>query len=705
MKKKRGKRSESMGKHKESLRDKYMRFMYKSQKPISETSTVVTTPDDLKNDDKNINSTSKSSTEQEAQTVKINTAKHRAKVKPKKRKKRKKHIFLKVLCLLILLAIIGGTIFFVPYVTTAINSYNSGFDTTRIDVENVPFIYDKDGNLLEVIYGYYDTGEAGFNPTYSSVYTDINSLPKHVGDAFTAIEDETFYENMGISFNRLAYALFNYILKGDSSFGGSTITQQLVKVATGDSSHSASRKAREIGSALYLTDNWSKQKILASYMNLVYYGNGAYGLYEASMTYFDTEPKNLNIAQAAILAAIPNSPDYLNPYGNDTTRLFRRQKLVLAKMKELNLINEDEYNEALAFEIQFSNGSSKIIKNDPALKPYLDVAINDAINTIKASYNCSYEEAKDILFRGKARIYTNLDVDYQRKVYEIAKSNYTNVEGFELGGVITNKDGGVIAMISSRQDSHLNHAYSITRQTGSAIKPLSVYGPAYDMGLLQLSTTVYDVPVSIKSATGTWNVHNASNTFRGAISTNDAIAYSLNTVAVTTLERVGIAKSYEYLKSWGITTIDNVNDMYYPCLALGGLYTGISPFEMTQAYNAISNDGNFKTASTIKYVMIEDKKIEVNKNEHQVISQEAAAKLKESLNAVSRYGTGRTAVVDGHTTYLKTGTTNDVKDIWTCGFTDEVTMCLWGGFDTPKNIPMYNVNAVWKASMDYYYQR
>lgn len=705
MKRKRGKRSESMGKHKESFQEKYMKFMYKNYQKDSnkETSTLDTTPDDFKND-KNINSTPKSNLKQE-----FKAAKQRAKlskVRPQKRKKKRKHVFLKITCLVILLAIIGGTIFFVPYLTTAINSYNSGFDTSRIDIEKVPYIYDKDGNLISVMYGYYDNQEEGFVPTYSSVYTDINSLPKHVGDAFTAIEDETFYENMGISFNRLLYAIFNYMLKGDSSFGGSTITQQLVKVATGDSSHSASRKAREIGSALYLTDNWSKHKILASYMNLVYYGNGAYGIYEASMTYFDCEPKDLNIAQAAVLASIPNSPDFLNPYGENTQeRLFRRQKLVLAKMKELNLINEDQYNEAIAFEIQFKNGSSKIAKNDPALKPYLDVAVDDAIKTIQESYNCSYEDAKDILFRGKVRIYTNLDVDYQKKVYEIAKSNYTDVEGFELGGVITNKEGGVIAMIPSRQDSHLNHAYRIRRQTGSAIKPLSVYGPAYDMGILQPSTTVYDVPVSIKTATGTWNVHNASNTFRGAISTNDAIAYSLNTVAVTTLEKVGIAQSYEYLKSWGITSIDNVNDMYYPCLALGGLYNGISPFEMTQAYNAISNNGNFKKASTIAYVMVEDKKIEVNKNEHQVISPEAAGKLKESLNAVSRYGTGRTAVVDGHTTYLKTGTTNDVKDIWTCGFTDEITFCLWGGFDNPKHIPLWNVNAVWKQSMDYYYQR
>ena len=346
MKKNRVKRSDSVVKPKRrSLKDMYLNLVYKKEA----LSSIEETPNDSNDNQKDINSTPKSNNK--------SNEKHKI-----VKKKKKRHIFLKVMCLGVLLVVIAGTIFFVPYLTTAINSYNSGFDTSRIDIEKVPYIYDKDGNLVSVMYGYYDNGEKGFNPTYSSVYTDINSLPKHVSDAFTAIEDETFYDNMGISFNRLLYALFNYIVKGDSSFGGSTITQQLVKVATGDSAHSASRKAREIGSALYLTDNWSKQKILASYMNLVYYGNGAYGIYEASHTYFDCDPKDLNIAQAAIIASIPNSPDYLNPYGSDENieRLYKRQKLVLYKMKELNLINEKQYDEAIAFEIKFNNGSKKI---------------------------------------------------------------------------------------------------------------------------------------------------------------------------------------------------------------------------------------------------------------------------------------------------------------------------------------------------------
>ena len=249
----------------------------------------------LKNVSKDINSDVHSQNVQIENSNACNTSKSKSGIRK----------FFGIIGCIFLILIVGIILFFVPYLTMAFNSYQNGFDTTRINIESVPHIYDKDGNLISVMYGYYDSEKENFVPTYSSVYTEITTLPKHVGNAFTAIEDETFYENSGISVNRLLYATYNYLTKGDSSFGGSTITQQLVKVSTGDDAHSPSRKAREIGSALYLTDHWSKDKILASYINLVYYGNGAYGIYEASITYFDTEPQNLNIAQAATLAAIP----------------------------------------------------------------------------------------------------------------------------------------------------------------------------------------------------------------------------------------------------------------------------------------------------------------------------------------------------------------------------------------------------------------
>ena len=296
--------------------------------------------------------------------------------KPKKKSKVKKG-FLISFIIFIIIVIVVMCIIFIPYLSIAYNSYEKGFDTSRIDIDAVPHIYDKDGNEICIMYGYFDTGKKDSVATYSSVYTDISTLPKYVSDTFTAIEDETFYDNNGISINRLLYATFNYLVKGDSSFGGSTITQQLIKIATGDKSHSPSRKAREIGSAIYLTDHWPKEKILASYINLVYYGNGAYGIYEAALTYFNIEPKDLNLAQAAILASLPNSPETLNPYSNEKNKekLFKRQKLVLDKMLELSLITKKEYEEAINFKIEFSNGSSKLVKNNPAYNQYLKVAI------------------------------------------------------------------------------------------------------------------------------------------------------------------------------------------------------------------------------------------------------------------------------------------------------------------------------------------
>lgn len=606
----------------------------------------------------------------------------------------------------ILVIIICLALFFIPYLTIAFSSYEKGIDTSRIDIDSVPHIYDKDGKLISVMYGYYDNEQEGFVPTYSSVYTDLTSLPSYIGDAFTAIEDETFYENSGISINRLLHATFNYITQGDSSFGGSTITQQLVKVSTGDDAHSASRKAREIGSALYLTDNWSKDKILASYINLVYYGNGAYGIHEAAITYFDTEPKNLNIAQSAILASLPNSPEALNPYAGEAnkTRLMNRQRLVLNKMLELNLITDDEYTEAINFNIEFKNGAQKIAKNNPAINPYLNIAFTEAVEIVKAKKNCDNKEAMDAILNGKTKIYLNMDSYMQNKAYELATTNYTDYPDFELGGVMTSKSGEVLAIISSRTNSQVDHAYHMTRQTGSAIKPISVYSPAYDLGIIEPNSYLNDKPVSIKSSSGIWEVSNADNRYRGQLTVNNAIAYSLNTTAVLTLEKVTLKKSLEYVESFGITSVGK-NDLYYPALALGGFTYGVSPYEMAQAYNVFNNDGVYRSISTINRIEINGETLTKDRNEHQVISKAANDKMKTSLKCVADYGTGKKASLNFTTTYLKTGTTNDVKDVWTCGFTDDVTTCIWGGYDIPKSVSFYNVNTVWKQLMESYYIR
>ena len=594
-----------------------------------------------------------------------------------------------------------------PYIKKATEAYEAGINTTRIDVDRVPHIYDRNGKQICVMYGYYDTGDKNFEPTYSSVYTPINQMPSYVSNAFTAIEDETFYGNSGISLNRLLYATFNYVINGDSSFGGSTITQQLVKVATGEDEHSATRKAQEIGSAMYLTDHWTKEKILGGYINLVYYGNGAYGIYEAALTYFNVEPKDLNIAQSAILASLPNAPDGLNPYGNDAKKekLFHRQKLVLKKMLELNLITQEEYDEAINFNIEFSNGSDRIVKNDPAISQYLKVAFKEIKEIVKTQYKCSDSEAIDIILNGGANITLNIDVDFQRKAYEIAKKRYEDYDGLELGGVITTKSGEVISIITTSNNSQIDHAYGMVRQTGSAIKPITVYGPAFDMGLVTPGTQVVDSQVTVTTPDKkVWNVQNAYRYYRGQISIQDAVAYSTNTIAVDTLKDVTITKSFEYAKSFGITSLTD-SDLYYPCLALGGFTHGISPFELTQAYNTFNNDGVFRSISTVKAIKIGEKVFTKDKNEHQVISPEASSMIKQCLKAVGDYGTGKPAKLDSVPCYIKTGTSSNNYDVWNCGFTDDLTFCLWNGYDRNQEIDNYQlVKTTWKAIMEAYYE-
>lgn len=595
-----------------------------------------------------------------------------------------------------------------PYIKKATESYENGLNTTRIDVARVPHIYDRNGKLICVMYGYYDNGEESFAPTYSSVYTPINEMPDYVSNAFTAIEDETFYGNSGISLNRLLYATFNYVVKGDSSFGGSTITQQLVKVATDEKEHSASRKAQEIGSAMYLTDHWSKEKILGGYINLVYYGNGAYGIHEASLTYFNIEPKDLNIAQSAILAALPNSPDGLNPYGSDAKKekLLNRQRLVLNKMLELNLISKEQYDEAVAFNIEFSNGSNRIIKNDPAISQYLKVAFKEIKEIVKEQYSCSDTEAIDIILNGGANITLNLDIDFQRKAVEVAKECYKEYEGLELGGVITTKSGEVITIITTSNNSQIDHAYSMVRQTGSAIKPITVYGPAFDIGLVTPYSQVVDSQVTVTTPDKkVWNVLNSYRYYKGQISIQDAVAFSTNTIAVDTLKDVTITRAFEYAKSFGITSLTD-DDLYYPCLALGGFTHGVSPFELTQAYNVLSNDGVFRTISTVKSIKIGEKVFSKNRNEHQVISANASNMIKQCMKAVGDYGTGKVAKLNSIPCYIKTGTSSNNYDVWNCGFTNDLTFCLWNGYDMNEEIENYQlVKTTWKAIMESYYSQ
>ncbi|MDO4282582.1 MAG: transglycosylase domain-containing protein [Clostridia bacterium] len=561
-------------------------------------------------------------------------------------------------------------------------------------------MYDNNGEQINMYYGYYDEDDKDFIPTYTSVYSKLEDLPNYVYSAFVAIEDETFFDNYGFSPKRLLGAIVAYKLNGDSTYGASTITQQLVKIATGDTSHSAERKARELGAAIYLTEKWEKKQILESYINVAYYGDNSYGIYEASMNFFGKEPKYLNIAESATLAAMLNKPEGNNPYKGDEAleRLMQRKVLVLNKMLELNFITQEEYSNAINYKVTFIGEDFEY--RNKAIDQYIPLAMKEAKKLVMEYYGLSStDEAFDMILDGNTKIYTNLDQELQQKSYDILKSTYA--DDIEMGYILTTKDGRVPVAVTSKNDSNIDHVYTMTRQTGSAIKPIGVYGPAFDLNVSSPDTVEIDEAVYI----GNWQVHNYGNTYHGAMTVRDAIAYSYNTIAVKTLQKVGIYTSMDYLQRLGITSLTE-NDAYYPALALGGLSNGISPFEMCQAYNAINNDGVFSRISFISKIEINGITITPPANTERVFSSQANDLLKDCLRSVVEYGTATRAALDYHTVYAKTGTTSDSADFWTCGFTDDVTATIWTGYDRPREIeiiPSGHLSEIWKELVEAYY--
>lgn len=628
-------------------------------------------------------------------------------VKKRKLKEYKRHrgisTFFKIIGFIIFMIVIIGIIAIITfhsYLEIAIESYNKGVDTTRIDSDLVPRMYDNKGNQIQMYYGYYDEDSDDFTPTYSSEYVKLDDLPSYVYNAFVAIEDETFYNNYGFSPKRLLAAVISYKLKGDSSFGASTITQQLVKLTTGDTSHSPERKSREIGAAISLNENWNKKKILESYINIAYYGDNCYGITEASKNYFGKEPKDLYITEAATLAALLNKPNGNCPYNGEKARneLMHRTKLVLNKMLELNFISQKEYDDALFYELTFMSEDYQY--KDMATNQYISLAMKETLKVITDYYGLdSTDEATQMILSGNTKIFTNLDSTLQHKSYDMINNSYP--DDVELGYILTTKNGKVLSAITSQTGSNIDHVYTMTRQTGSVIKPLSVYGPAFDLNLVDTYSVEVDEPVFV----GDWQVTNHDNTYSDAMYIKDAVAFSNNVIAVKVLDKVGLNTSVSYLKKLGISTITD-EDVFYPALALGGLSKGISPFEMCQAYNAINNDGVFSKISFISKIEINGITIYPDNDRNRVFSPYANSMLKECLRAVTEYGTAIRANIPNHTVYSKTGTTNDKVDYWTCGFTDEVTAVIWAGYDNPRtivSIPQGEISEVWKKLVELYY--
>lgn len=527
----------------------------------------------------------------------------------------------------------------------------------------------------------------------------ILEMPENLKNAYIAIEDQRFYSHKGVDIKRTGGAILTYVTHfGESSFGGSTITQQLVKNMTGDSSDTVVRKVKEWLKAWQLETELSKDEILETYFNIIYVGANMYGVETGSQYYFSKSCGELSLEECAFLAGINNAPNSYNPFGekDNTEKIKKRTKVVLDKMLELNYINQNSYDIAIInvnTGLKFKKG---MIKAESSVYSYhTDALISEITKDISEKYNISEDFAINYINMAGLKIYSTQDSYIQKEIEnEFEKSKYSikskkNGKSSQAAMVIIDhKTGyvtGCVGGLGKKTDVRpLNRATQSVRQTGSSIKPLSVLIPSIDKKIITGSSIYDDTEKDFENGYHPTDY----NAQLGNITVRRAVESSQNIPFVEIMQKLQPRNSIRYLRKMGITTLTREDENLV--LALGGLEKGISPLEMAGAYAMIANDGvyieptfytninNNSGETVIKSIQVKRK----------VVSEDVAYIVKELLTqpVTGNKGTATYCKIDGIDVSAKTGTTDENYDRWLCGFTPYYTAATWYGFDENESI-------------------
>jgi penicillin-binding protein 2A len=574
---------------------------------------------------------------------------------------KKKHIT--QLLLLVILIVVLVTIVYFGWLATRAN-----VQTLKEGLSQPTVIYDRNESVATNV------------ATNRTGGVKIEDLPKYVPGAVVAIEDERFYEHNGFDIKGITRALFNNLFAGEITGGGSTLTQQLAKNALLSPEQTYKRKAEELFLAVKIEKVYKKDEILQMYLNQVYFGNGAWGIGNASKRYFNKEITDVTISEAALLAGLLQSPSYLDPTKNYDVAIKRRN-LVLGKMNELGMITKEQYNEAKKEKIKINIGSGSLVERKYPY--YVDAVLNEAISR----YGLTQEE---ILTRGY-RIYTELDQNLQTGLEKVNnnKSLFPKSSGDRIvqsGSVLMDPaSGGVLALVGGRGEHvfrGFNRATQLKAQPGSTIKPLAVYTPALEEGYT-FDSELVDEPTSF----GEYKPENFSKTNQGKVPMYKALEESLNIPAVWLLNEIGLAKGVDKLKTFGLPVENEDKNL---AIALGGMSKGISPLQLANAFSAFPNGGKRQDSHLITKIVgptgniISEREPETTK----VTSEENADKMTAMLLNVIETGTGKNAHIPDVQIAGKTGSTqlpftdiNGTKDQWMVGYTPNLVAAIWIGYD------------------------
>lgn len=641
-------------------------------------------------------------------TKAVKKEKKEKKKKDKKGHKVLKKIILVMLVMFLLIAIIGGGVLGAIVYRCIWGDWAIDLEDLVIKYENTT-MYDKNGEVIAVLTG---------DETREIISKE--EMSPYLLKAFVAIEDERFEEHGGVDWKRTIGAFIAFIPEllgsnedGDGpSYGGSTITQQLVKNFTDDRANNkfdgALRKIREIVRAYEVESMLSKDQILEMYLNLIPLGGTGTticGVQMASRYYFDKNASEVTVAEAAYIAGITSAPSSYNPFGETDRkeRIDKKIKTVLKKMKDLGKITEEEYNsgiEQVDKGMEFKKGN---YSQNNKLSYYLEATRNAILKDLMAENSWSYDEAKMHLYGNGYNIYTNFDpavqteidkqfVENASKWYNTVKTSRKDAEGNAItvqrqGAmvVIDNETGYIIAGAGGLGEK--TEAYGTNRMDikghspGSCMKPIGIVGPSLEEGIINLASTFDDTPRTFGSyAPKNWS---SKEPWAGYMNMREILGRSWNIPEIMILQQLTVPKSLSYLSKMGVN-VDAEADVGLS-LALGGMTNGMTAVEMAGAYATVANGGVYRTP--LYYTKIADNSGNIiyqpKQEETRVFSQQNAWLLQDLMKEpiYGSQGTGGAARISGQEVRGKTGTTNDNSSAWFCGYTRYYTASVWLGFD------------------------
>ncbi len=531
----------------------------------------------------------------------------------------------------------------------------------------------------------------------------LDQVPDHVVYAFMAIEDARFDEHFGFDVRGISRAAVNNLQETGSPFrgsqGGSTITQQLVKNTFLSPKRLLERKIHEAWLALHVERTYTKDEVMEFYLNYAtYFYHNVYGIQAASNFYFDKDVSELTVEEGAMLAGIIRHPNRLSPHENpDETR--ERQETVLYAMKTHDFLDESKYQEALGTELDEMVASKP--EDQYPYPHFVDYVLNEEIGPIledkvgeTEGLPDNIQDIEDLLYHHGLTIHTTVDRELQGYAEDLMENpeNFPETWEDEHGVVqpqgalvVAEPDTGQIrAMVGGRDYGHHNMVNRVTshRSPGSAMKPINVYAPAIEEGLISPGTVIDDEPTSWDVSGDEFAPENFTNTFRGLTTVRESLVDSLNIPAVKVYdEELNLDLGIDYARDFGISTLTDV-DEHNLAAAIGGLYQGVEPIDLTKSYSTLANEGIQVEHHTI--TKIEDRYgnviYEQEPDYEEVISEQTSWLITDILQDVVSHGTAASLNLD-FPVAAKTGTSNNFRDAWLMGYTPNLVAGFWLGHD------------------------